>query len=286
MRIREALEQARKNLSDNKIEDAALEAEVLLRYVLNVERTFLFTCPDKELTSDEHRKFMGLINRRTKGEPTAYITGTREFYGLDFKVNPSVLIPRPETELLVDTTIQAVNEFSYKTIADIGTGSGCIAVSLAVNLPAIKIYATDISSSALETACKNAELHDVSGRITFLEGNLLVPLPEKIDIIVANLPYITQADLPSVNTLDYEPESALHGGANGLVEIFNLISQSKEYLTPGGTLLLETGQGQGEAVCDYIMQIHPLEIPQIYNDLAGIDRVVRLTLSQNSRSFS
>ena len=151
--------------------------------------------------------------------PAAYITGHREFYGLDFAVNSSVLVPRPETELLVEKALELARERSLSTIADIGTGCGAIAVSLAVNLPQTRIYATDISAPALEVALSNCRKHGVTDRVTLLEGDMLAPLPEPVDLIVANLPYVREPEMTGVNTLGFEPPLALNGGPDGLDKI-------------------------------------------------------------------
>jgi len=270
--LKQALRRARDVLARNNIEDAHLEGELLLRHALNIDRVQVYIDLEKELTPRQEQAFRHLLERRLKGEPAAYITGRREFYGLDFEVNPVVLIPRPESELLVETALGLVRSQPSAIIADIGTGSGAIAVSLAVNLPQAKIYAADISTAALETASANCRKHGVSDRVRLLEGDLLEPLPEPVDLIVANLPYVSRAELnPKL-----EPPLALDGGADGTTVIKQLCRQAGSKLKAGGSLLLEIGQGQREAVTAILHNIFPGGKLEVFPDLAGIDRVVLL----------
>ena len=279
MNLRDALTAGRKVLAGSDADDADLEAEVLLRYRLGISRTFLFTNPGKEIAPDEYAAYLALLERRQAGEPVAYITGTREFYGLEFTVNPSVLIPRPETELLVETAVGIFRKKKYRTGVDVGTGSGCIAASLAYHVPDAVLYAVDISPEALETARVNSRNHRVEERITFLQGDLLEPLPERVDLIAANLPYIDDAGMPVVNTRGYEPDLALRGGSDGLSLIRRLIGQAGGKLTRGGSLLLEIGFGQAGAVCLLLEAAFPGKKPMVMKDLAGIDRVVYVSVS-------
>jgi release factor glutamine methyltransferase len=275
LNLKQALGRARDILSQNGVEDAYLEGELLLRHTLSIDRVQLYIDLKKELTPQQEEAFRHLLERRLSGEPSAYITGHREFYGLDFRVNPSVLIPRPESELLVETTLAVAKNHLLSIIADIGTGSGAIAVSLAVNLPQAKIYATDISAAALEVALVNCRQHGVSGRVRLLKGNLLEPLPEPVDIIVANLPYVSQPELST----RFEPPLALDGGADGTKIIKQLCQQAGFRLKSGGWLLLEIGQGQAEVVADILHNIfHEGEI-EVMPDLGGVERVVCLSLS-------
>jgi release factor glutamine methyltransferase len=275
LNLKQALRLARDILSQNGVEDAPLEGELLLRHTLNIDRVRLYIDLEKELTPQQEEAFWLLLKRRLNGEPSAYITGHREFYGLDFRVNPNVLIPRPESELLVGTTLAIAKNHPLSVIADIGTGSGAIAISLAVNLPQAKIYATDISAAALEVALANCRRHGVSGRVRLLEGNLLEPLPEPVDIIVANLPYVSQSELD----LRFEPPLALDGGAGGIKIIKQLCQQAGGKLKSGGWLLLEIGQGQAEAVAAILHNIFPEGEIEVIPDLGGIERVVCLSLS-------
>jgi len=274
LKVKQALRRARGVLVKSNIEDAPLEGELLLRHTLKIDRVQLYLELDEELTPKQEQTFRRLLERRLNGEPTAYITGRREFYGLDFNVSPAVLIPRPESELLVETALAIAENRPLFTIADIGTGSGAIAVSLAVNLPQAVIYATDISAAALETASANCRKHGVAGRVRLLEGNLLEPLPEPVDLIVANLPYVRKSELnPSL-----EPPLALDGGADGTESIEQLCRQAGGKLKSGGSMLLEIGQGQREAVTAILHNIFPGGGIEVFPDLAGIDRVVFLSL--------
>jgi len=275
LKLKQALRRARDILVENNVEDASLEGELLLRHALNIDRVQLYIDLEKELTPRQEETFRRLLGRRLKGEPTAYITGRREFYGLDFEVNPAVLIPRPESELLVETVLSLAQNHPLAAIADIGTGSGAIAVSLAVNLPPTLIYAADISAAALETASVNCRKHGVAGRVRLLEGSLLEPLSEPVDLIVANLPYVRKAELNPQS----EPPLALDGGADGTERIEQLCWQAGGKLRTGGYLLLEIGQGQREAVAAILHNIFPGGKVEVFPDLAGIERAVLLSLS-------
>jgi len=271
---RDALRHARKILESHNIADAVLEAELLLRYSLGVNRTQLHTEPDEELTPQQSADFRRCIERRLNNEPSAYITGHREFFGLDFLVDSNVLIPRPETELLVEKTIEVARGLSAPVIVDVGTGSGAIAVSLAIHLPDVRVLATDISASALEVARHNSTRHGVEGRIDLLCGDLLEPVSGKADIVVSNPPYVKESDLPSVNTSGFEPSLALDGGREGLDTIRRLVSRVEAKLKPRGYLLMEIGAGQLTAVTGLLRQNFPDTLIEIFPDLAGIDRVV------------
>jgi len=278
MTRREVLDRARGLLSHGKIEDVDLEAELILRYILNINRASLFAELGIPLTTEQEADFWNKIGRRIKGIPSAYITGVREFYGLEFYVDENVLIPRPETELLVEKAIEISRNYEAPIIVDIGTGCGNIAISLAINLPRAKIYATDIAQQALNTARRNCERHNVEKRIQICIGDLLEPITGPFDIIVANMPYVRTADLPAVNTNGYEPRLALDGGEDGLDVIRRLCVQVEKKLKPGGSLLLEIGIGQKELLVNYLLSLFPEAKIESFRDLAGIDRVVCMTL--------
>jgi release factor glutamine methyltransferase len=286
MTLRQVLKKAEHTLSAADIDDALLESEILLMHVLKIDRVKLYTDIDNEMTSQQYEEYFALVQRRLNSEPSAYITGNREFYGLDFFVNPDVLIPRPETELLVEKTIDIANKRSYRTVVDAGTGSGVVAICLALNLPDAVIYATDISASALEVASINCRKHNVEDRVTLLRGNLLEPLPEPVDIIVGNLPYVTDTDIQQVNTYGQEPDLALHGGTDGLEYIIAIVGQSVSKLLRGGSILLEVGQRQSQAAARQLKGIYPYGEVAIFRDLAGIERVVSLSLPQETRVIS
>jgi release factor glutamine methyltransferase len=277
--LKQALAQARAVLQANNIEDSSLEGEILLRHVFGLSRTQLYLDFNRELGKAGEAVLQSLMTRRLRGEPSAYITGHREFYGLDFYVDQRVLIPRPESELLVEKAIKLAQGHTISDVADIGTGCGAIAISLAVNLPGARIYATDISAPALEVARSNCQRHGVADRIYLLHGDMLDPLPEPVDLIVANLPYVGEAELSRAGTLGFEPSLALNGGPDGVAEIRRLCYQVGEKLRPGGCLLLEIGQGQGEAVTALLRRLFPSAEIGVTFDFSGIDRVVSLCLT-------
>ncbi len=261
-----------------------LAAEVLLAHALGVSRVYLLTHPERVLTDSEWEAFAQLVARSAQGEPLFYLIGEREFYGMPFKVTPAVLIPRPETEHLVDAALEWARSRTYRTytsltFADIGTGSGCIAVTLAVYLPNSRGYATDLSSEALEIARENAVRHGVAHRLSFLEGDLCTPLPESVDLLVANLPYVAR---PEWGDLDpairkYEPILALDGGPDGLEVIRRFLTQAPDYLRPMGAVFLEIGAGQGATVLNLAHSAFPRAVVRLLKDSAGLDRVVAIT---------
>jgi release factor glutamine methyltransferase len=275
---REVLDRARELLAEKNIPDADWETELLLRDTLKISRAQLYAEPQLTVTPLKETEFWAKIERCLEGEPAAYIIGRREFYGLDFWVDDGVLIPRPETELLVEKTLERAHGYQSVTIADIGTGCGAIAISLALNLPDARVYAIDISQRALNTARCNCERHDIRDRVRLCAGDLLEPLPGPVDIIVANLPYIATGDLPLVNTRGFEPQLALHGGKDGLDVIRRLCEQSVKLLNPGGSLLLEFGMGQKDTVVELLRHLFPSATVEVYPDLRKIDRVVCMKL--------
>jgi len=280
--LKQSLAQARGILAESNIEDASLEGELLLRHVLGISRAELYIDLNRELSPPQQKAIGRLIERRLRGEPSAYITRHREFYGNDFYVDHSVLIPRPESELLVEKAIGLAQNRAIATIAEIGTGCGAIAVSLALNLPGAKIYATDISSMALEIARFNCRQHGVTDRVCLRQGDMLDPLPEPVDLIVANLPYVKEAELPRTGPVSFEPLLALNGGSDGLEKIYKLCRQAKSKLRPNGYVLLEIGQGQWEEVSARLCGLFPSARIEVIPDFSGIERVVRLCLTPSS----
>ena len=272
MTLGEALAFARKELTSRDVEDTGLEAEVLLRDILSIDRAQLYLRQKEQLTPEQEKTFKQLLESRLSGVPLAYVVKHREFYGLDFYVNQDVLIPRPETELLVEKALDIAINNAIRTVADIGTGSGIIAVTLAMKLPEVKIYATDISDKALAVALGNAKKHGVANSITFLKGDLSQPLPEPCDLIVANLPYVRNEEI--VRPLAAEPRQALDGGIEGLDLIKRFCREVGSKLKPGGYVLMEIGQGQSAAVKELLYGLYPDAEIKIYKDLAGIERVV------------
>jgi release factor glutamine methyltransferase len=271
--LKQTLQQAREILNSGNIENASIAAEVLLKYVLNVDTIGLYQRFEHTINPEEIEILQKLLERHLKGEPIAYITGHKEFYGIDLYVDNRVLIPRPETELLVDKAMEIVRNIEIKTVADIGTGSGAIAISLALNLPYVKIFATDISTQALELALINCRKHNVQEKIILLEGDMLEPLPEPVELIVANLPYVKELDLNELS-IKYEPKIALDGGVDGLDQIGRFIPGVRSKLKVGGLLLMEIGSGQADPVNKLINNLLPLSTIEVFRDYSGIERVV------------
>jgi release factor glutamine methyltransferase len=271
MILKDYLYNTRQILSDNNIDDASLESELLIRQAMDFSRVQLYQNMQQELPPGRQDILQSLIKRRLNGEPAAYITGSKEFFGLDIYVNKHVLIPRPETEHLVEKAISLASRYEHTVIADIGTGSGAIAVSLAVSLANTDIFAIDVSFEALKVADINCHRHNVNNRIKLLCGNLLEPLPEKADIIAANLPYVKKEDIPVDSC---EPRLALDGGDDGLDIIRLLCNQVPDKINTGGHLLLEIGMGQKDAVVDLLEGIAFVKDIEVIPDLRGIDRVV------------
>jgi release factor glutamine methyltransferase len=277
MQVKEALGQAASQLREHGVESPRLDAELLLAHVLDLNRAALFTWPDRRLTPKELTRFRDLVVRRAAREPLAYIVGHREFFGLDFRVDPRVLIPRPETELLVEHVLRLAERMdSAIRIADVGAGSGAIAVSMAVRLPGATLYALDDSAGALALTAENARRHGVAARVHCLEGDLLEPLPEPVDLITANLPYVATEEwqhlIPEIR--EYEPRAALDGGPDGLNLIRRLLAMAPARLEPGGMVLLEIGASQGEAVTGLARAHFPRADIAVVQDYAGLDRLV------------
>jgi release factor glutamine methyltransferase len=321
--VRSTLKQGLAQLRAAQVSSFTLAAELLLLHVLGRDRTWLYAHPEEQISSTDTDRFFALIARRANGEPTQHLTGKQEFWGLEFEVTPDVLIPRPETEHLIEVALDrlALRELRASRkptltseglqIADIGTGSGCIAIALAKELPGSTIFATDISPAALAVARRNAARHSLSDQILFLESNLFENFPNVgaryivpprsnaanpevrespvtspqsqiishqsplLDLIVSNPPYIGRRESATLmrEVRDHEPEIALYGGEEGYELYANLITQSPAHLKPGGLLILELGHNTLPAV-------HPLlDAPTwtnvaVTNDLAGIPRVI------------
>lgn len=273
---RQALLDARQALNGD---EAALEVEVLLMHALGIDRAHLYRRIDDQITSDDSTAFAGLLARRRNYEPLAYITGHREFFALDFKVSPAALIPRPETETVVELVIAFARErFADQpiAIADIGTGSGIVAVSLATALRNAYIIATDTSPDALALAGRNADHHTVADHISFREGDLLGPLDAPVQIIAANPPYITtdQWETSPPEIRDHEPRLALDAGADGLDVIRRLVAEAPAHLADNGALFCEIGDWQGDAARGLATTAFSNARVEIARDLAGRDRVL------------
>ena len=285
MKVKEALHGIAKELAAHSIEDAHLEAEVILMYFLGLTRAKLFVALEDELLPGGTEALEQIVERRIAHEPLAYIIGYREFFGRDFYVAHGVLIPRPETELLVEEALGFIAQhFPQRDpiIVEIGTGSGVIAISLALEMPKAKIYATDISSRALEVAAYNCEQHGVG--IQLLEGDLLAPVPEPVDIIIANLPYVRDEEIGGLadEIKVYEPIVALSGGPDGLDKMRQLLSdvaESGERLRPGGLILLEVSPAQGEALAAWAQDMLPAAAVELVPDLSGMVRALKVVMA-------
>lgn len=252
------------------------DAELLLTHLAGKNRAWLLAYWHDELVPDCSEAYRALIDRRLAGEPIQYILGVTEFYGLPIRVNPAVLIPRPETEHLVEEALKRAANFAHPRVVDIGTGSGCIAVALARHLPQAAITAIDISANALALARENANLNAVSDRIRFLEGDLMTPVAgETFDIIVSNPPYVPATDLPTlpVEVRDHEPALALFAGDDGLDIYRRLIPAAHAALVPGGWLVLEIGYGQSTDVTA-LLAAAGFQSIEVHPDLQGIPRVI------------
>ena len=265
------------------IGNAEQETTWILESVLGCTRTAFFLERYQELSDRQWDAALSLLLRRAKREPLQYILGSQEFLGRDYAVGPAVLIPRPETELLVTEVAGACRARSEPTIVDLGTGSGCIAVSLAVALPHARIYATDMSPAALQVARSNARRHDVADRITFLEGDLWEPVRDaglhgRLAAVVANPPYIADVEFPGLQpeVQYFEPRQALAGGPDGLAFHRRLVGDAAQYLGPGGCLMLEVGHAQASAVRQLAMALDSYDRSWTRPDHAGIERVVCL----------
>ena len=282
MRVRDALRQAGEKLRASGVDDAGFEAEYLLRHALGCTRESLLMTLDSDVSSSDQLRFDSIIGRRAAGEPSAYITGHKEFYGLDFKVDPRALIPRPETELLVELALEfaarRTSSVEGLTIAEVGVGCGAITIALAVNLSGARLVATDISPAALELASENVYRHRVEDRVTLLNGDLLDPVSGPIDILVSNPPYIpsSQVDILPREIRDHEPRVALDGGEHGMILIERLICQAKDKLRPGGAMFVEIGWDLGERAVARSLELWPESEVSITPDLAGLDRVLTL----------
>ncbi|MCU0463815.1 MAG: peptide chain release factor N(5)-glutamine methyltransferase [Anaerolineae bacterium] len=259
---------------------ASLDAQLLMAKVLGVSRAHVLAHPERPLSDEEHARFTALIHRRLKGEPVAYLLGRRAFYDREFTVTPAVLIPRPETEDLLERALASPQAARPGGVAvDVGTGSGALAVTFAALRPHMQVYATDISPEALAVARLNAEQHGAA--VTFFEGDLLAPFIEhglQVDLIMANLPYIDSAVVPTLEVSQHEPVLALDGGPDGLELVRRLLEQAPSVIRPGGLMLLEIGYDQGARTAALVQQTFPYAHVAVIPDLAGLDRVVKVNL--------
>jgi len=280
--IAEAMTDAANKLSAAGVDAPRLAAQVLMAHVLGMPRSRLLADSQSLLQPHQLDDYCALIARCAAGEPLAYVVGHTEFYTLDLLIDHRALIPRPETELLVEIALNKCQDSSIRPmkVVDVGTGAGCIVIALAVNLPSVHFMAIDNSAEALELARVNAQRQCVDSHIQFLCGDLLAPVAGSVDGIVANLPYVTTNEwynLPR-NIRDYEPRAALDGGIDGLDLIRRLIAQAPRCINPDGWLLLEIGAAQGTAVSALAQQTFPQAEVKIHRDYAGLERVVEIQL--------
>jgi release factor glutamine methyltransferase len=270
----------------NSLSDTpALDASVLLAEVIRKPRTWVMAHPEVTLTGEQQKQLDDSLARLERGESFPYVLGHWEFFGMDFDITPDVLIPRPETETLVERAIAWLRESPVRRmVADVGTGSGVIAVSIAVNVPDASILATDISRESLEVAKKNAEKFDVDHRIDFVQCDLLPPKPasfpmeQRLDLICANLPYIPTDTLRNLPVFGREPTLALDGGEDGLDLIRRLLHTGPEWLAPNGMLLLEIEATRGSGALDLAYDLFSQATIQLHKDLAGQDRLLEIHL--------
>ena len=280
MNIREKINSARTRLAAAGIEngEAGRDANLLARHVLGWDRAMVYAHETDEATAEFCTQYDPLVERRARREPAAYIRGTQEFWSRDFRVTRAVLIPRPETELIVEeflARLPADAPHRPRRVADIGTGSGCIAVTVAAERDYVEVVATDISEEALKIARENAGRHGVSDRIRFREAAYLTGSTDKFDFILANPPYVTEREYQNLapEVREYEPALALVAGEDGFRDIRQIVDLSTACLAPGGTLFLEIGHEQADAVVDLVASFPALRLAGINNDLQNIPRV-------------
>ena len=255
-------------------------ALALMAHVFQKPKTWLLAHPEEKMTGSQLDFFNNLLARLEIGEPLPYLTGKQEFYGLEFEVSPAVLIPRPETELLVESALVWLkNHPSARRAVDVGSGSGIIAVSLLKNCPDLRISAIDISTEALKIAQRNAQKHQVADRITFLNASLLTGFEGEIDLLCANLPYIPTDKLKQVNSLPWEPSLALDGGESGLDLIAELLTQAPAKMTRPSLILLETEDSLGTETFHLASQAFPTAEIKLLKDIFDRDRLVRIELN-------
>ena len=275
MQLREARSSAINRLTKAAIAHPSRDAELLLMFALGRDRSYLFSHPEHSLTESEAARYDEAISKRSLGMPPQYITGHQEFWGMDFMISPAVLIPRPETEHLVETVLELARDMDRPRIVDVGTGSGCIALALAKELPNAELHAVDVSPEALEVARENARRHHLGQRVDFRCSNLLDAFPQQhsFDFVVSNPPYISDSEKNQLQTevRYFEPHLALFAGPSGYEAIEKLVQQAANVLQPGGWLAMEIGAGQETKLRQFLSswrQVH------FTNDLRGIPRVV------------
>jgi len=284
--VSNALPQAENILLSAGIEEARLEAEVIVGHTLQIDRSTIYAYPEMVLSQHQQDLLLNSLEQRKKREPLAYILGYREFYGLKLLITPNVMIPRPETEMLVEKVLNfsfGMKGNSKLIIGEPGTGSGAISIALSKYLPSSHIFATDISSEAIQVAQMNVQRFKAGNKITLLTGDLLQPIFQQLDMIVANLPYIPHHRLPTLQPeVLREPRIALDGGIDGLKIIRRLLHQAHSKLRPGGIMLLEIDSTQPGLILEIAQSIFPKSEAFIEKDLGGLDRIFCLQRSQNN----
>lgn len=280
--VRRILEWTTAHLTEKGCESARLDAEILLAHARKCERVDLYTRFTEVVTDTQRTAMRDMVRRRANLEPVAYLVGHREFFGLDFRVTPDVLIPRPDTETLVMETLEAVRAVANPRVLEIGTGSGCVSVTCAVQLPDADVTTVDISPQALAVAGENAKKHEVRKRIRFLKGDLFAPLEtdERFDIIVSNPPYVRddEADTIQPDVVRHEPPLALFSGADGLDLIRRLVAESSNHLVGKGMLLFEIAPEQAGVVRELLLETGRYDDIRLIKDLAGAIRVAAARL--------
>jgi release factor glutamine methyltransferase len=277
--IQDLLRWGKKYLQSANKQQGALDAELLLMHVLSLSRVQLLTCGKDVVEKKDEKQYQELIEKRVNGKPTQYLIHQQEFMSLPFYVDEHVLIPRSDTEILVETAIEFIQNEQAQLMIDIGTGSGCISVSLAHYCPHLSVIAVDISAEALAVARKNAQINKVENRIQWMKSDLFTLIPTeyigKLDAIISNPPYIPRIDIDTLmeEVKDYEPIGALDGGEDGLDFYRKIILTGKAYLKTGGKIFFEIGYDQGEAVSELLRKDHFTDVC-IEKDLAGLNRVV------------
>lgn len=285
MAIDQLIRQGAQILRENNVDNPVLDSQLILANVLHVDKLYVMTNFNEIVTKGIEKKFINDIVKRSKGMPVQYIVGMQEFMSLNFKVNENVLIPRPDTEILVEEVIKYANKLSSCRILDIGTGSGCISISLAKYIVNAHVYTVDISEKALEIARHNAKQNGVDHKIEFFVGDSFKPFisrNEVFDIIVSNPPYIPTDDIEhlGVNVKDYEPRAALDGGKDGLDFYRRIITHANEFLTENGLVFFEIGYNQADEVIE-LFKLNSFDDISITKDLAGRNRAVKAVLSKH-----
>ena len=278
--ISETLDDLRQRLTQVS-QSPDLDSQVLLAHVLDKSRAWILAHPENSLSNEEILALEAAATRLETGTPLPYVLGQWEFFGLKFRITPETLIPRPETELLVENALTWLNKHpKYRLALDVGTGSGCIAIALASRIPDLKIIATDKSFSALDVARVNALQLGTLQQVEFLQANLMPPVQSKFNLICANLPYIPTSTLHTLKVYGKEPELALDGGKDGLDLIRSLIYLAAYSVSPGGLILLEIESSQGGAGSSLAKTVFPEAHIQILPDLAGLDRLLRIQIAE------